>query len=471
MPVTTKTNTGKGISPEPMLNQQERFRVAFELANIGIGLIDQTGKFIEVNTQLSDIFGIGGDELIGMRLSDLPVPKGETPAQTPDKMALKGDPSRIVIEKRFLSRQGNVVWVEVSYASQAARNGRPACSVASFHAITRRKRLQLALEKLAWVDPLTKALNRVTFSERAGVEMHRSGRHGNKLSMVMVDLDHFKVINDTFGHPAGDQVLRIFADITSSCLRVGDLLGRWGGEEFLILLPDTGPSAAEQVSERIRASLEAHSFPGEARVTASLGVVAQRPSENFAALVARADAAMYQAKQAGRNRVCANADDLQWESKNESDHPHFLELHWRKHYECGIPEIDAEHEELFKIANRILGSIGPNGNGVESAPLVDELMAHIVRHFKHEEHLLEVNGFPKSEAHRQRHHQLISQAEDLAARFREKETTAGALLGFIVHDVVARHMIQEDKEYFPLLKKQAPPSGGKRRPRKPKPAA
>jgi diguanylate cyclase (GGDEF)-like protein/hemerythrin-like metal-binding protein/PAS domain S-box-containing protein len=471
MPGATRKTAGKITSPQPLLNQQERFRIAFELAKIGIGVVGPTGTFIEVNAHLSDIFGIAKEELIGMRLSDLPVPKGDSPAQIPEKTPAKGDPAPITIEKRFLSRQGNVIWVEVSYASQATRNGRPAYSVASFHTITRRKRLQLALEKLASLDPLTKTLNRMSFTERAGVEMHRSGRHGTKLSMVMVDLDHFKYVNDTCGHPAGDQVLRIFAEVTSSCLRIGDLLGRWGGEEFLILLPDTGPSDAEQVSERIRASLEARSFADGVRITASFGVVAQRPGENFAALVARADAAMYQAKQTGRNRVSTNADDLQWESSDQSDHPHFLELYWRKHYECGIQEIDAEHQELFRIANRIVGAIGPNGDGVEIVPLVDELLAHIVSHFRHEEHLLQAIGFPGSEAHRQRHHQLLSHVDDLAARFRKKETTAGALLGFIVHDVVARHMIQEDREFFPLLKKQLPANGSKRRPRNRKPAA
>jgi len=441
--------------------EDERLRVAFELVNFGIGLVDLDGKFIEVNTVLSDIFGLDRREMIGMFLRDLPVPEEDTPVEIPEKLGLNSDSSPVVMEKRFVSRRGRILWVEVSIASHA-RTSKAACFVASFHTITKRKLLQLALEEQASIDMLTKALNRATFSVRASIELLRAGRNGHKLSMVMADLDHFKRINDTCGHAAGDLVLSTFADVSRECLRVGDVLCRWGGEEFLILLPDTGPSGAVQVAERIRDAVEACSVPSAARVTASLGVAAQRPGEGLATLVERADGAMYQAKQAGRNRVVTNADDLVREARVDSDRLDLPELYWRRHYECGIPEIDAEHMRLFKIANRIVASLSANGNSIDAVPLVDELLIHIAHHFKHEEKMLKDIRFPQAREHCLSHSRLLERADKLASQFRDRQTTAGAVLGFVVHDVVARHIALEDREYYPWMKRHDPDNAGVR---------
>ena len=433
-------------------------RVAFELVAFGIGLIDQDGRFAEVNKVLCDIFGLEKREMIGMLLRDLPVPEEDSPVEIPEKLRLNGDSYPVVMEKRFVSKRGKILWVEVSIACQA-KIPRAPCFVASFHTITKRKLLQFALEEQASIDMLTRALNRATFSERASIELLRAGRNRHKLSMVMADLDHFKEVNDTYGHAAGDQVLSIFADVSRECLRLGDVLCRWGGEEFLILLPDTGPSGAHQVAERIRVTLEACSVPCAARVTASLGVVAQRSGESLATLVERADGAMYQAKQGGRNRVFTNADDLAREAEGDFNNLHLLQLYWRRHYECGIPEIDTEHMKLFEIANRIQSSLSSNVNSGEAVPLVDELLVHIAQHFKHEEKILRQNRYPRVHAHSLNHSRLLERADELAAQFRDRQMTAGALLGFVIHDVVARHIALEDREYFPWMKKHDPDTG------------
>src|ERR1700739_733166 len=460
MPVGPGNNSARKTAKQTYGSTREdkRLRVAFELVPFGIGLIDQDGKFTEVNRTLFEMFAFKKQEMIGMPLSDLPVPEGDAPVEIPDKMGLNADSSPVVMEKRFVSKRGRIVWVEVSIASYA-RTPEAACFVASFHAITKRKLLQFALEEQASIDTLTKALSRATFSERAAIELLRAGRYGHRTSMIMADLDHFKKINDTCGHAVGDQVLSIFGDVTRDCLRVGDILGRWGGEEFLILLPDTGPLGARQVAERIREAIEAQSIPRSTRVTASLGVVAQRPGESFAAVVERADEAMYEAKQIGRNRVVTNSDDLMRESKGDCDRLHLLTLYWRRYYECGIPEIDAEHQQLFMIANRILASLNPNGNSSEAVPLVDELLVHIAQHFKHEEKMLRQNGFPRAHAHCLSHSRLLERADELATQFRAQHTTVGAVLGFVVHDVVAGHIAMEDREYFPWMKSHDPDQG------------
>jgi diguanylate cyclase (GGDEF)-like protein len=144
--------------------------------------------------------------------------------------------------------------------------------------------------------------------ELLAVEAKRAAR-GTVLSVGLLDLDHFKAVNDEFGHPCGDDVLRQFARTTRGMLRGTDFLARYGGEEFLIGLSQTRLAHAALVAERIRRAVEACEFPGlppGRRVTVSIGVVEHRPPDTIEQTLARVDAALYEAKHQGRNRVvCA----------------------------------------------------------------------------------------------------------------------------------------------------------------------
>ena len=166
-------------------------------------------------------------------------------------------------------------------------------------------RLRAELEHLATHDSLTSALTRRHMDDACRIEMERTRRNGRSMALVMMDLDHFKTINDTHGHLAGDQVLINFVFNVNALLRPADQLGRFGGEEFLLLLPETSMEDALQVAERIRAqcAASADTRPG-ASCTVSVGVAATRHDRDTVdALMARADAAMYRAKDNGRNRV------------------------------------------------------------------------------------------------------------------------------------------------------------------------
>ncbi len=162
------------------------------------------------------------------------------------------------------------------------------------------------LERLATTDALTGARNRRAFFDLAGREVARVARTDAPLCAVMLDIDHFKAINDTHGHAAGDAVLRAVVARVIGEIRPVDILGRLGGEEFAILLPDTSPAGALLVAERLRetfAGTPVDANGASVAVTASFGVAALGNEEDLDALLARADAALYQAKNAGRNRV------------------------------------------------------------------------------------------------------------------------------------------------------------------------
>lgn len=158
----------------------------------------------------------------------------------------------------------------------------------------------------ALLDPLTGLPNRAAWSERVEREMLDWQENGGHLAMAILDLDHFKRINDNYGHLAGDKVLKIVADQLRKRLRGRDFIARFGGEEFVMLLPQTTPAVAAQVAEVLRATVEAcpFHFKGERVViTTSIGLGAFRSGERSDQVLKRADAALYRAKELGRNRV------------------------------------------------------------------------------------------------------------------------------------------------------------------------
>jgi two-component system, cell cycle response regulator len=166
------------------------------------------------------------------------------------------------------------------------------------------------LEQLAQTDPLTQLLNRRALTERISAEMERALRYDSTLALLMIDLDHFKKVNDSYGHLVGDDVLRDVGQLLRNTIRASDIVARYGGEEFLILLPETDDEGAETFADRVRASMEQHLFASDSlgeplRLTASIGV-AMFPAariESVEDLFSRADAALYRAKADGRNRV------------------------------------------------------------------------------------------------------------------------------------------------------------------------
>jgi len=163
------------------------------------------------------------------------------------------------------------------------------------------------LREMAIRDGLTRCYNHKYFKMRLEQEMVRARRYGSALSLGLLDVDHFKQVNDTHGHPSGDAVLAHLASLLIASVRSSDIVARYGGEEFAFLLVEAGAQESLIVAERMRARVESHEFevPGGARLraTASIGLAEAQAKETAAALLQRTDAALYQAKAQGRNRV------------------------------------------------------------------------------------------------------------------------------------------------------------------------
>ena len=181
---------------------------------------------------------------------------------------------------------------------------------ARLRAASRLVRMQKQFKRLAETDSLTGSSNRRAFMQYLDMEVERSSRHGAETSVIMLDLDHFKKVNDTYGHAAGDKVLTETVKAIQACLRPKDMLGRLGGEEFAILLQQTDLMEATDISEQIRASIEQRTIDlpggGKVNVTASMGVsnvCEMLGQDSPEAVLQAADEALYYAKQSGRNQV------------------------------------------------------------------------------------------------------------------------------------------------------------------------
>ncbi|WP_028635080.1 sensor domain-containing diguanylate cyclase [Pseudomonas parafulva] len=178
--------------------------------------------------------------------------------------------------------------------------------VALVHAMVRRH--HASIEALATLDSLTGLPNRRSFDLLAAQALREAQRDGSPLVALLIDLDHFKALNDTYGHLAGDEVLRQFANVLQGSLRESDILCRWGGEEFIVLLREAEGRQAIEVAEKIRRRAEQLTFSYEdqpLRLTTSIGVSNLQQDDTLHTLLTRADSALYRAKQAGRNRVCS----------------------------------------------------------------------------------------------------------------------------------------------------------------------
>lgn len=177
--------------------------------------------------------------------------------------------------------------------------------------ISAREEMERELREMAILDPLTGVVNRQHFTDMAAQEIERARRHGRDLAVVMLDVDHFKSVNDTHGHACGDEALRTIVASVEPELRTTDVFARMGGEEFAILLPETSLEYAAAIGERIRASIAKQTLAWDGKdfgVTASIGVAAWAPGETvIEPALARADRALYAAKDGGRNRVVVEA--------------------------------------------------------------------------------------------------------------------------------------------------------------------
>lgn len=309
------------------------------------------------------------------------------------------------------------------------------------------QRNQERIAELANRDQLTGIATRRALLEQAEHALAMARRKQTPLALLMLDIDHFKQVNDAHGHAAGDLVLRHFAATVDGCLRSTDLFGRVGGEEFCILLSDTPGEGARLLAERVRSACAAARvmYRGIAiDTTVSIGLAhIDDGRAELADLMASADQALYQAKRAGRNQVCC--------VERSATAGSIIRLVWDGRYRCGHAMIDGEHEYLFGRVNALFEEMqkAADSPGVEAR--LREVLFWLVSHFRHEEEILAAAGWPELARHARLHGELEARGAALLEDVQAGRRNHAALLDFLLIDIIARHLAQDDAEYFAFV--------------------
>jgi diguanylate cyclase (GGDEF)-like protein/PAS domain S-box-containing protein len=294
-----------------LFDDQQRFRAIFNyVRDYAIYTVTLDGLIEEWNRSLQRFGGWEAIDVEGRHISMF-FPTDDPSLPRPD--VLLTEASRIgsvETEGWRLKRDGSRLWGNTVITALPDETGAVRGFVVVARDMTERKRMEDELKRHATVDPLTGAFNRRHGLARLEIEFDRRARSGQSCAVLMLDIDRFKVINDTHGHAAGDAVLCAMVLTCKAQLRTVDTLARWGGEEFLILLPDTDAEAAMVIAERLREAVAAMLVPvgsnANIEFTVSIGV-AVPVNDDLRGLLRRADDALYAAKAGGRNRVASAA--------------------------------------------------------------------------------------------------------------------------------------------------------------------
>ena len=261
--------------------------------------VDTERRIIEFNKAAEEVFGYRKDEIVGKNI-ELLYRDAEENAKVRNSMLSSG---RFVGEIINIKKNRELFPALLSASVIKDPEGKPTGFMGVSRDITERKIIEEELKASATLDKLTGIYNRRKLESLLESELERAARYGSQLSLIMIDVDFFKKINDTYGHLAGDDVLRALSVVVKDNIRKADFFGRWGGEEFLILAPETAGEETSELAEKIRRLIETHPFENVGGVTISCGITQFQENDGLDTFIKRADDALYRAKNQGRNRV------------------------------------------------------------------------------------------------------------------------------------------------------------------------
>lgn len=296
-------------------------------------------------------------------------------------------------------------------------------------------------------DALTSLYNRSFLYEIIVKEIKRADRYNMPITMLVFDVDHFKEVNDHFGHLIGDEVLKNIALIIKNSFRSIDVVARYGGEEFTVLMPNIIAENAVIAAERTRVLIEnGHCLPC-GKVTVSVGVAEYIHGETFNDWFKRADAALYEAKNNGRNQVMAYQD--------EGSLPvTCVNIQWKNEWNSGNKQIDREHRQIVDLGNQLINLSLAGSEQDKIMAQLELTLQHISSHFRAEEEMLSRAAYPDYEKHKKLHDDLILKSLILKESYAQNKIKQSAFFSFIVDDVIVGHLEQEDSKFFPVLQKK-----------------
>lgn len=385
---------------------QERFRRAFEHAPVGMVISEPTGRSLQVNEAMCQMLGYSREELLAINSSQIIHPEDLAERAELLRQLLDGEIDSYQREDRMLRSDGNLIWVSRHINLLRDEDGKVFQVLTQVIDITERRRMEKELRHLADHDPLTGLLNRRGLEVELERHVAHVNRYGARGALLVLDLDHFKVVNDTLGHEAGDRLIVSVADLLRRRLRESDAVARLGGDEFAVLLSDATADTAEQVASSILSDIQTNAAvsSGTVRrhVSASIGVtILAQGLVNGEEVLVNADLAMYDAKEAGRGRVA-----VRWGERADTPRTQ-TRISWMERIRgaldqdrltvygqpiMGLNDGTVDHYELLLRMTGVNGEVIPPGaflSVAERYDLVQELDQWV---FKQAVHMLEAQG-------------------------------------------------------------------------------
>lgn len=284
---------------------EDKFHLLFTHSPVGMAMISHdTGEFLEVNNALLKYLGYTKEEFL--KLSFWDITPNEYDAQEESQIEELNRTGKFgAHEKEYIRKDGKRVPIRLSGFKFIDTDDREVVWGIIENITLERELIELyeKAKQVSCTDHLTELFNRQKLDESLDHEINQAARSHASFGVIMLDLDYFKSVNDTFGHQVGDQVLIEISKVLQLSTRKTDIVGRWGGEEFVVICPETDAQAVDKLAEHIRKNLEQHTFAVIGHKTCSFGVTHYVKSDQVKSIVERADKALYQAKAQGRNCV------------------------------------------------------------------------------------------------------------------------------------------------------------------------
>ena len=304
--------TARKEAEEALREERDRFRVAFEDAPIGLALVATDGRFLRVNRTLCDLIGYDENQLVALSFQEITHPDDLDADLEQVRRVVSGEIRTYQLEKRYLHASGRHIPAMLSVSLVRDQSGRPLHFVSQIEDISHRKEAERKLQQLADHDSLTGLLNRRRFNEELEREVSRTQRHGGGSAVLLIDVDGFKLVNDTNGHRAGDEMLRAISSTFRNRLRASDIIARVGGDEFGVIALGADAGAARRLSFDLLAAIRTSAFDtagNPLEITASIGValIDERFAGSADDILVAADSAMYEAKRNGRDTIVVAA--------------------------------------------------------------------------------------------------------------------------------------------------------------------
>lgn len=299
--------TERKLAQDALQESEEKFRIFFEHASIGMVIQDIQGNYLQVNQAFCSLVGYTTEELLTMNCQQITHPDDLAQGAKNTRRLMDGEINYFQLEKRYLHRNGRIVWVTVNISLVRDANGKPERFMGQIQDISARKEVEQRLQYMATHDALTGLPNRILYYDRLNHAIKLAERTSHQLAVVCMDLDAFKLVNDTCGHDTGDRLLKAISRRLSHSLRTSDTVARFGGDEFAFIIEDISDTQSTRlVIQKIQDTFQkpflinGHSF----QVTSSMGVsLYPQDGEDSKSLFMKADQAMYLAKENGRNQV------------------------------------------------------------------------------------------------------------------------------------------------------------------------